>query len=90
LHRATFSRSLAEHIIEKHVPDYELRIANFVRGERLSPGESSRALYGIVSTDKDLVLRVPMTKELAEVYSDEKSRHIEEIFLNFKENYNEC
>lgn len=83
LHRATFSRSLAEHIVEKHCPEYEVRSANFVRGKKLHPGESSRGIYGIVSTDKDLVLRVPIRKELAEIYASDGSRHIEEIFLKF-------
>ena len=55
--------------------------AHYIRGRRLEPGEESRGIYGIVATDKDLVLRVPLRKELAEIYADDSSRHIEEIFL---------
>ena len=81
LHRVTFSLSLSKHIIKYHHPEYEIRQAAFIRGKRLASGESSPALYGIVSTKKDIVLRVPMTKESAEMYADDDSRHIEEIYL---------
>ena len=62
---------------------YEVREAHFIRGNRLEPGQESRAIYGVVGTDKDLVLRVPLCKELAEIYTEDDSRHIEEIFLTF-------
>lgn len=60
-----------------------MKTANFIRGRRLDNNEISRGIYGIVGTDKDLVLRVPIRKELAEIYACDKSRHIEEIFLTF-------
>ena len=82
LHRATFSKSLAEHIISI-TEGYDLKEAYFIRGRRLEPGQESRGLYGIVATQKDLVLRIPLTKELAAIYADDDSRHIEEIFLQF-------
>ena len=82
LHRATFSKNLAE-LIVNGLTGYEVREANFIRGNKLEPGETSRALYGLVATQKDLVLRVPLQKELAELMSDDDSRHIEEIFLTF-------
>lgn len=79
----TFSRSLAEHIISKHFPDYEIREAKAVRGKVLESGEPSNGLYGVVSTKKDLLLRCPMTSESAKLYTECESRHIEEIFLMF-------
>ena len=80
IHRATFSKSLADLIVYT-TKGYEVRKAHFVRGKRLEPGTVSRAIYGIVATEKDLVLRVPLRKELAEIYACDDSRHIEEIFL---------
>lgn len=82
LHRATFSKHLAELIVSS-TSGYEVREAHFIRGNKLKPGEKSRALYGLVATNKDLVLRVPLTSQLAELMSDDSSRHIEEIFLTF-------
>lgn len=52
-----------------------------MRGRKLKPGEVSRALYAVIGTAKDRVLRVPIRKELAELYACCDSRHIEEIFL---------
>jgi len=60
-----------------------VREAHFIRGRRLEPGEESNGIYGVVATGKDLVLRVPLRKELAEIYTCDDSRHIEEIFLAF-------
>ena len=84
IHRATFSESLTDLIIEKYVSHYEKRVANFIRGRKLKRGEKSRGIYGIVATDKDLVLRVPLRQELAELYTQDDSRHVEEIFLSFE------
>jgi len=83
LHRVTFSKSLADLIIETLGDEYEMRTAKFVRTRRLAPNEKSDGLYGVVATKKDLVLRVPMTKELASIYAEDDSRHIEEVFLEF-------
>jgi hypothetical protein len=86
VYRVTFSRSLAELILDKYLPTgYILVEMNFVRGNKLEPGQESRGLYGVVSTKKDLVLRVPMIKEVAALYCDGETRHIEEIFLVVKE-----
>lgn len=75
-------------IIEKYVPHCEKRVANFIRGRRLKQGEKSRGIYGVVATDKDLVLRVPLRQELAELYTIDDSRHVEEIFLSFNKGVN--
>jgi hypothetical protein len=79
----TFSRSLAEHIISNHFPEYEIREATAIRGKALRPGELSDGLYGVVSTKKDLLLRCPMTSESAKMYTECETRHVEEIFLMF-------
>lgn len=81
LHRATFSKSLAKMIIKNYYPEYKIVKGNYIRGRRLEPGESSKGLYGIIGTKKDSVLRIPITKESANMYYDPNSRHIEEIFL---------
>ena len=83
LHRATFSKSLAEHIVREHYPTYEVRAAWYKRGNKLKRGEKSRGIYGVVGTKQDLLLRVPLRLELAELYTQCDSRHIEEVFLNF-------
>jgi hypothetical protein len=54
----------------------------FHRGRELKPGESSNGLYGITSTSKDLVLRIHLRKELSEIYANDPSRHLEEIFIS--------
>lgn len=89
LHRVTFSKSLAQLILDSLSDDYKLIDANFVRGRRLKRGEISRGIYGIVATNKDLVLRVPIRQELADIYADDPSRHVEEIFLIKGEAINE-
>ena len=71
-------------IIKECGSKYEKRVANFIRGRRLKAGEKSRGIYGVVATDKDLVLRVPLRQELAELYTQDESRHVEEIFLSFE------
>ena len=83
LFRVTFSLSLANHIVSAHFPEYKIREATAIRGKALRPGEPSSGLYGVISTDKDLLLRCPMTAESAELYTECDSRHIEEVFLMF-------
>lgn len=51
------------------------------RGFKLGKGELSRAAYGIVGTSKDVVLRIALRKEVADMYDDGEHRHLEEIFL---------
>ena len=82
LHRVTFSKSLAETIIET-TNGYVLKTASYIRGKRLKEGGQSKGLYGILATAKDLMLRVHIRKELAEIYADHPSRHLEEVYLQF-------
>ncbi|MNT17798.1 hypothetical protein D3C72_1529740 [compost metagenome] len=53
----------------------------FIRGDKLTGAQKSRAAYAIVGTSKDIVLRVALRKELADLYTDGLHRHQEEIFL---------
>ena len=50
-------------------------------GRVLNRGEESRALYGIMSSKKDITLRVSMTREHAELLTGCDSRHIVEVFI---------
>ena len=82
MHRLTFSRSLCEWIVEQYFPNYSVETFRFVRTGRLEPGTKANGLYGIIGTRKDIVLRIAMTSDMAELLaSDSESRHIEEIFL---------
>jgi hypothetical protein len=76
----TFSKSLAELIVNDHHPEMEVRQAKAVRG---LPRNGATPLYGIVSTAKDILLRVHIRKELADIYACCDSRHVEEVYLNF-------
>jgi len=67
--------------VNNYTNNYTISRRSIVRGNLLKPGELSIGLYGIVATDKDLVLRVQLRAELAELYTEDKSRHIQEIFL---------
>jgi len=60
----------------------EVRRVKYLRGNTLSPGEKSRALYGIVGTSKDVMLRVAIRQELAELQSQCESRHLVEVFFD--------
>jgi hypothetical protein len=83
LHRVSFSKSLVDHIVKHHFTRYKVVTARYIRGKKLSPGETSKGLYGIIASKKDIILRCPIRKELAEIYANDDSRHIEEIFLRF-------
>jgi hypothetical protein len=53
----------------------------YKRGKQLSKGEKSLALYGLVGTKKDVMLRVEVQQKLAEFQTECSSRHLEEVFL---------
>jgi hypothetical protein len=79
LYRLTFSKSLAEHICQKH--GYELRRMTFHIGKPLKVGEKSKtSLYGIRSSNNGIILRVSMFREIAEEMRD-TSRQVHEIYL---------
>lgn len=81
VHRVSFSKSLMEWIVERYHPEMKCIKMQFIRGNKLGPRDVSRAAYAIVGTSKDVVLRVALRKELADVYTDGVYRHQEEIFL---------
>lgn len=70
-----------EWIVEKYFPNMECIKLQFIRGNKLTDDQKSRAAYAIVGTSKDIVLRVALRKELADLYTDGLHRHQEEIFL---------
>jgi len=81
LHRVTFSEDLAKWMAG-YDTNYKVRPYRFVRGNKLDLGEKSKSgLYAIIGTNKDLVLRVTMFREGAELLSGDNSRHVEEIYL---------
>ena len=80
----TFSKGLAEFIVERYHPEMTVVVFRFIRGRKLEAADESRGAYAIVSTQKDIVLRVALRKELANVYTDGVSRHQEEIFLELE------
>lgn len=67
--------------MKRYFPEMECIKMQFIRGRKLTGDEKSRAAYAIVGTRKDVVLRVALRKELADVYTDGLHRHQEEIFL---------
>lgn len=67
--------------MKKYVPHMECITMQFIRGNKLTGEQKSRAAYAIVGTSKDIVLRVALRKELADLYTDGLHRHQEEIFL---------
>ncbi len=85
LHRLTFSQVLAELIVETVGEDYEVRRFGFDLRDKLSQGEKSRnGLYAIVSSiKKDLVLRIGLIKEAAELMTDgDDSRYLSGVHLS--------
>ena len=78
----TFSKGLAQFIVDRYCPEMEVATFSFIRGVKLGAEDKSRGAYAIVGTQKDIVLRVALRKELADVYTDGESRHQEEIFLS--------
>lgn len=85
LHRLTFSKSLADIIVDSVGDDYQVKRFQFQTGKRLSQGEKSRnGLYAIMSAKKHFALRVALTKESADIYNDNDSRYLAEIELGDK------
>lgn len=82
LHRVTFSKGLAQFIVSKYHPEMECIKMQFIRGRKLENNMKSRAAYAVVGSSKDIVLRVALRKELADLYTDGLHRHQEEIFLS--------
>lgn len=78
--RLTFSHSLAKLICDTLNDKYAIKRFDCVLGKILDPGEESKSgLYAVIS-DKGVVLRVQLIKEIAEMYRDD-SRIISEAYL---------
>lgn len=74
----SFSKSLSRYIAGE---DYKVARLTVQTGRTLLPGETSRSgLYGIVS-NKGVILRVSLYKEIAEMLSDYDTRNVQEIFV---------
>ena len=81
IHRISFSKDITDFIATYHTK-YESKPFRYVRGKKLAPGEESKTgLYAIIGTKKDLVLRVSLFTDAAELLTECDSRHIEEIYL---------
>lgn len=84
LHRLTFSKDLAEHITTVVGDEYEVcRFGFELDDEPLVHGQSSKnGLYALVSSlKKDLVLRIGLIKEIAEMIADDDSRYLANVKL---------
>lgn len=81
LHRLTFSRGLAEFIVNTY-PGYECRQFPFKIGKTLEKGEVSKSgLYALMSKKGDYALRIGLIKEISELHCDDNSRYLAEAWL---------
>lgn len=68
-------------VVTEYMPDLQVKSFRYQLGKEILPGEQSSGLYAIVSRSKGVVLRVALTKESAEIYTECDSRYIRELFL---------
>lgn len=81
IHRLTFSKSLAEHIVQKN-KEYSVQRFEFQIGKPLQRSEISRTgFYGIISTSKQIALRISLIRECAEYLTQDESRYLAEVSL---------
>ena len=60
---------------------YKMQRFDCILGQALNQSQISRTgIYGVVSTMNGIILRLPVIKELADMYRD-SSREIVEVFL---------
>ena len=82
--RITFSRSLAEHVIETAGCGRVVRY-DAIAGHPLRKGEvSSSGLYAIVATKNERILRIATSLEEADILCDYQSRGIREAWIRKK------
>ena len=80
VYRLTFSKSLAEFLV-KLDPTYELARFEFKLGKEIDRDTpSSSGAYALVS-NKGYTLRIQLSQELSNIYRDDYSRHIREVWL---------
>ena len=81
LHRLTFSRSLAEFIVEKY-PEYQTKQFRFKIGKTLEKGQKSESgLYALMSKKGDYALRISLIQGIAELHAEDDSRYLAEAWL---------
>lgn len=84
LHRLTFSKSLADHLTTYN-PDYTVRTFRYILGPKLGTGEiSASGLYAItsnLSTSKELVLRISLDRETADLLTSDQYRSLHEAWI---------
>lgn len=82
IYRITFSESLAQHILKCLDDTYSILPVTIKVGRRLKDGEtSSSGLYGIVATRNDRLLRVSLSKDIAEFMCNDDSRYLAECYV---------
>lgn len=80
LYRLTFSKSLAE-FLAKLDPSYEVARFEFKIGRELDRNESSKSGVYALMSNKGYALRMQLSQELSNIYRDDYSRHIREVWL---------
>jgi hypothetical protein len=82
LHRLTFSKSLCEMMVEKLGRDFKAEQFKYMTGMPLESGQrSSSGLYAIMSTSKNIALRISLNMEIAAIYNECDSRYLAEAWL---------
>ena len=80
LYRLTFSKSLSE-FLAKLDPAYEVARFEFKIGRELDRDEASRSGVYALMSNKGYALRMQLSQELSNIYRDDYSRHIREVWL---------
>lgn len=82
MYRATFSKSVANHVLTFLDDSYEARKIKFEVGRNITTGEKSNTgIYGILDSRKGRVLRISVNKNMAEYLSNDNSRYLAEISI---------
>lgn len=68
-------------IVDRYFPEYEVKTFKYKLGKRLNKGDKSSALYAVMSTKKEIVLRCAIDINIANAYTECDSRYLREIFL---------
>ena len=80
MYRLTFSKGLAE-FLAKLDPSYEVARFEFKIGRELDRETPSRSGAYVLMSDKGYVLRMQLSQELSNMYRDDMSRHIREVWV---------
>lgn len=68
-------------IISKYHPELKLITKKYRLGKPLKEGQTSNALYAVKSVAKDIVLRISICKDTANLYACDESRTLQECYL---------